>query len=212
MVDVLDSWGTQQYLTTLRRLFPSAEAPNSACGQSFTTPAGSYILDSADFKMLKVGSPGFVTAQLYAHSGTYGVSSLPTGPVLAESDAVDGTTLQTTVAIQTFTFSGDQRILLSPNTYYCIAVVCKSGTFNDSNYVRVGHSSPGHSGIYMRYASGAWSNLDYDTYFTVYGEVGAGVTVKKGGGVVNSMITMLNNKMLYSACNRYPKLLSNQVI
>ena len=34
----------------------------------------------------------------------------------------------------------------------------------------------------------------------------AGVTVKKGSNLANTMTTMLNSKMLFSQCNRFPKL------
>jgi len=33
-----------------------------------------------------------------------------------------------------------------------------------------------------------------------------GATVKKGSNLANTMTTMLNSKMLFSACNRFPKL------
>jgi len=38
-----------------------------------------------------------------------------------------------------------------------------------------------------------------------YTPSGGGVTVKKGSSLVKTMTTMLNSKMLYNACNRFPK-------
>ena len=37
-------------------------------------------------------------------------------------------------------------------------------------------------------------------------DVGGGVTVKKGSNLAATMTEMLNSKMLFSACNRFPKL------
>lgn len=40
----------------------------------------------------------------------------------------------------------------------------------------------------------------------------SGPTIKKGGNVAGMMTNMLNSKMLYSACNRFPKLSVNKLI
>ena len=42
--------------------------------------------------------------------------------------------------------------------------------------------------------------------YCTYTVAGGGVTVKKGSGLAATMTEMLNSKMLFSACNRFPKL------
>jgi len=51
-------------------------------------------------------------------------------------------------------------------------------------------------------ASDAWTGV----IATFKASAPAGVTVKKGSSLVNTMAQMLNSKMLYSAVNRFPKL------
>ena len=56
--------------------------------QSFAASAG--LLSSITAKLSKLGAPtGNITAFLYAHSGTFGSSSVPTGAALATSDPID---------------------------------------------------------------------------------------------------------------------------
>ena len=59
-------------------------------GQSFTTTGSVLKLSSCKFYLVKVGSQtGAMYAKVYAHSGTYGTSSIPTGSALATSDVLD---------------------------------------------------------------------------------------------------------------------------
>ena len=113
--------------------------------QSFT---GKYILTSCKFYFKKVGSPtGSMTARLYAHSGTFGTSSIPTGPALAESGSIDVSTLSgTTKALITFNFTGANRYKMVDGTKYCIVIYYDGG--NSSNYVEfaIDTSSPTHGG------------------------------------------------------------------
>ena len=85
-------------------------------GQSFSVSVGG-TLNSCAFYLFQDGSPtGYCYAKIYAHSGTYGTSSLPTGDALAVSDAVDVSTLDINGALKTFTFSGGNKITLSDST------------------------------------------------------------------------------------------------
>jgi hypothetical protein len=136
-------------------------------GQSFTSMDG--VLDSCSFNLAKVGSPGGnVTASLYAHSGTYGTSSLPTGSPLATSDNVDVSTLSTSQTNQTFNFSGANRYTLVSGTQYVIVVDFAGG--DSSNYVRVGEVTGGHGGNGSRYFSPTWTVEagSRDVLFAVY--------------------------------------------
>ena len=54
----------------------SNESNTSECGQSFTGDGG--VLNNCKFYIKKTGSPtGNAYAKIYAHSGTFGISSIP---------------------------------------------------------------------------------------------------------------------------------------
>jgi len=139
-----------------------------AVGQSFTG-AGTYLV-YALFKINKVGSPtGSAYAKLYAHSGTYGSSSVPTGSPLAVSNAVDVSTIN--VSFDTlFTFPGPY--LLANGTYYIITLEYNGGDVNNYLSVYFNNSSV-HGGNYSELA-GSWTYTSaYDLYFRVYAEGGS---------------------------------------
>jgi galactokinase len=115
-------------------------------GQSFTSGGGT--LDSVVWYLKKGGTPtGNGYAEIYAHTGTYGTSSIPTGAVLATSDAFDISTLTTSYQLITFHFSGANRISLTNTTNY-VAVFYNASGSADPNIVYVGGdgSVPSHSG------------------------------------------------------------------
>lgn len=63
-------------------------------GKSFMN-INNIAIDKAQFYLENVGNPNVsIQALLYAHSGTFGVNGIPTGAVLARSDIVASTTLQ----------------------------------------------------------------------------------------------------------------------
>jgi hypothetical protein len=143
--------------------------------QSFLN-ADICILDSCKWFLSKFGSPtGNIYAQIYAHSGTYGTNSVPTGSALAVSDPVDVSTLTAfaTFGLKMFTFSGSNRIILSAGTYYELVLTYNGG--NDSNCPFVGFdastpTAPGNSATSNGGIS--WSpNNGRDMCFYVYGEV-----------------------------------------
>lgn len=137
-------------------------------GVSFTSQGGE--LDTVRFRLAKYGSPtGNATVKIYAHSGTYGTNSVPTGDALATSDNFDVSTLTTDQQWRTFTFSGANRITLVDDTYY-VATVAYSGG-NATNYVRFyrDNTTLGHDGNECYYQSGSWSvSTTRDPIFTVY--------------------------------------------
>jgi len=149
----------------------------SAYGQSFTTPAAQYKITSAKFYLNKGGSPtGNAHVTLYAHSGTYGTNSVPTGTALATSDDFDVTTIPGGGAwtVMEIAFTGAQQYTMDASTYYCIVFENPaSGTIDSSNYPRAGldASSPSHSGSAFRYKNGAWeARGSQDCCFYVYGD------------------------------------------
>jgi len=142
---------------------------DEAVGQSFTNQSDSKLV-SCKFYMQKNGAPsGSAYAKLYAHSGTYGVDGVPTGAVLATSDALNVTTVSTTsFQLTTFTFSGANQYVMAPNTYYVIVMEYTGG--DSSNYMLIGVSwLVGHSGVSCYYDGTSWgASVSYDTCFYVY--------------------------------------------
>ena len=148
---------------------PSAGAAVSAAGQSFQV-SGIVIIDTASFYLRKLGSPtGTMKAYLYAHSGNYGATGVPTGAALAVSDALDVETLTTTYTLINFT-------LTSPYTAttgnYVIALQKENdGVVDAANSVYLGDdsSAPTHSGNMVYYNNGAWSHVAArDIIFYIY--------------------------------------------
>ena len=168
MATLLDSYSESNYDTEL-----SIEVDSSYQfrGQSFTN-TNEIELDSAKFYLKKNGSPtGNVYAKIYAITGTSGTDGKPTGSVLATSDAIDVSTLPTSIGLVTFTFSGVNRITLSATTNYVIQ--CNYNGGDASNYVGFGtdNSSPTDDGNRSFSTDGStWTaNTDYDSIFYVYG-------------------------------------------
>jgi len=127
-------------------------------GQSFTSTGGT--LDSIKWYVKKyTGSPtGNATAKVYAHSGTYGTSGVPTGSALATSLDVDVSAWSTSYSLVTFNFTGANRITLTNGTYY-VAVLAYSGG-DSSNLISYGMDNTGtHSGNESEYVTG-WRYSD----------------------------------------------------
>jgi len=118
---------------------------NHGIAQSFTGIAGK--ITSCQFHLSKANSPtGNAVAKLYAHTGTYGTSSKPTGTALATSGNFDVSTLTGTPTLTTFTFTGANIYEICRATNYVLAIEYTSG--DASNTVDVGYdnSSPTHGG------------------------------------------------------------------
>ncbi|MEI7723484.1 MAG: hypothetical protein WCK09_00410 [Bacteroidota bacterium] len=92
--------------------------------QNFTTTKASKITSAVIYARMFYGASGNFYAHIYAHSGTYGVNSQPTGTALATSDAIDLSTLGFNFALRTLTFSGANQITLTAATNYCLVIYC----------------------------------------------------------------------------------------
>jgi hypothetical protein len=106
------------------------------------------------------------------------------------------------------------------NTWYCVEVTHIQNTANGNSLYVDGSlvgSISGTSddaaihyvevGTYSGMPSGGASYYDCVVVADAYiGPEAAGVTVKKGSNLAATMTEMLNSKMLFSACNRFPKL------
>jgi len=137
--------------------------------QSFIGKSGN--LTNCKWYLKKYGNPtGNVVAKLYAHSGIYGISSKPTGAVLATSNTIDITTLSTSFKLITFNFEGAEQYELVEGTYYCIVIEFSGGDY-PNNFLMVGvdDSSPTHLGNIADYYNGNWDLWPgYDFIFYVY--------------------------------------------
>ena len=137
--------------------------------QSFTGKASK--LSSGKFYLKKVGSPtGNMYMKVYAHSGTFGTSSVPTGSALATSDALSIADLTTSYALVEFTFSGANQITIQEGTKYVLTFESDQSS-STSNYVANGcdASSPSHAGNYG-YKTSIWNAYNLiDLCFYIYG-------------------------------------------
>jgi len=167
--------------------FQVGNATITGQAQSFEVGNNDEYLTRVRVKLKKTGSPtGNLTAVLYAHTGTYGTSSEPTGAALATSANFDVSKLTTAYKEYELDFSGDLYLMLNSATYYCIAF--ELPVIDGSNYVSIeGLASSGtHSGNRSQEVSAAWTptaadDLDFEVYSSpdVYGlpgEVFRGIT------------------------------------
>ena len=143
---------------------------NEREGQSFMPVEDCYLSEMA-FYLFKEGAPtGYARAELYAHSGTFGVSSLPTGSPLATSEPFDVSTLTTQKVKRLLNFNGD--FLLEESTPYVMMLNYEGGDSN--NYIVPCMADDGSTaaGNFCYYPSEALGWLCYDTVdlsFEVYG-------------------------------------------
>ena len=138
-----------------------------ARAQSFTGN-GDY-LTKAIFYLNKFGSPtGFARVNIYAHSGTFGTSSIPTGSALASSNFLDVSTLTTSLVLTDFLFDGTFQMVNT--TKYVVAVEYNQG--NASNFIRASgdNSSPTHGGNESQHSPPTWSAVaGLDVIFYIEG-------------------------------------------
>jgi len=139
-------------------------------GQSFTVPTNNYRLLSAQWFLLKVTSPtGNAVAKIYAHSGTFGASSVPTGTALATSNTLDVSTLTGSYQLITFTFSGANQITLQSGLKYIVSIESTDILTGSVSVGRDG-SSPSHAGNWSDLQGGVWASAStVDNIFYVNG-------------------------------------------
>ena len=144
-------------------------------GQSFLNP-DEITLDSMQFYVANRSADGTVYAQIYAHTGTFGVDGIPTGAPLATSVGVLATDLEKnfpTFAWQEFVFTGANRILLEASTHYCVVLYWDGthGFSGDSVYFRDDGTTKSHAGIACWKVGEDWyEHSSTDMAFKVYGD------------------------------------------
>lgn len=140
--------------------------------QSFTGDGGT--LNSVKFYLAKeAAASGTVAAKIYAHTGTFGTTSVPTGSALATSDSLDSTTFPlytSSFALQTFTFTGADKITLTNGTKYCVTYTFSS-TGGGGSLIRtkIDDTIPTHGGNLAEWNGSSWDiYADSDLPFYVY--------------------------------------------
>jgi len=131
-------------------------------GQSFTGTG--QTLRAVEFMLANLlGCTGNAVAKIYAHSGAFGTSSVPTGAALAVSDNLDVSTLPTALdytSSTVLTFSGANQIVLTNGTKYVVSLEYESGS---TLSIRLGidTTSPGHAGnCIIKNSSDVWNALN----------------------------------------------------
>ena len=166
---VLNSSGgtVDSYNESNKDTFNGVDGSRKGIGQSFTPSADGY-LSTAKFYIAKSGSPtGSAVAKVYAHTGTYGTSSKPTGTALATSDNFDPSTLTASYVVTSFTFSGANQILLSSGVNYVVTLEWP-GSAGATILVGCDNSSSSHAGNSSDSSlAGVWGVLGLDLSFYV---------------------------------------------
>ncbi len=163
--------------------------------QSFTGDGGT--LNSVKFYVYsKNGSPtGDVVGKIYAHSGTYGTSSVPTGDALAVSSAIDASSLSA-LGWATFTFTGTNKITLTNGTKYCVAIEYSGGNSSNNFTIRYKYSTSTHKGneSNKNYGGSYSADATLDTCFYVYKDgVATQHTLSQASGVVECNYLDISN-------------------
>ena len=137
-------------------------------GQSFTGNGSNLYSAKFYLKQNLGGATGNIYAKLYAHSGTFGTSSIGTGAPLATSDPIDIATVSTAWTLHEFIFSVPYALINT--TKYVIQCAFAGG--DSSHYLMIGFDATTklHPGNLCSIASPAtWSYSAYDACFYVYG-------------------------------------------
>jgi hypothetical protein len=129
-------------------------------GQTITGTGST--LTSISFWLSRTGSPtGNATISVWAHTGTWGSTGLPTGSALATA-TLDVATVSTTAGMVSITFGSPYT--LANGTHYVVTLVYQGGS--SGNYIAMGSdaSSPTHGGNMVYTANGtswtAYANED----------------------------------------------------
>ena len=154
---LIDSYSESNYSA----LYGTSE--DNTIGQTFTGTTST--LSSCKFYLKRTsGTEGVLTARLYAHTGTYGVSGEVIGSPLAISDEVSISSLGTDFSLVEFVFSGSSQYKLK-SEYYVMVVYRPTGA--STVYLGADSSSPTHSGNLVE--TNNIPDADADAIFYVYG-------------------------------------------
>ena len=143
-------------------------------GQAFQVQNTS-TLDHATIRMRTTGTPtGNFHLLIYAMSGSYGSTAVPTGSILATSDTISVGSLTGTYSTSTVTFSGANRISMTSGQNYVLT--CDYANTSYPNAILFGNKTPSFAGGNQSYFSGSWNALaTYDMAFELWGESGSAI-------------------------------------
>lgn len=125
---------------------PLHSTSNHGFGQCFTGD-GQKIVDTRWYLRKHTLPTGNAVAKIWTMTGTFGVNG-NIGSLLATSDNLDVSTLPTSFALATFTFSGANQYVTTAGTKYVVTIQYSGG--NSSNYIEMGYdgSSATHPGTW----------------------------------------------------------------
>lgn len=155
------------FLTYALSAGSSSKPLTTSSGEAESFQGQNKFLTKARFYIKKTGSPtGTVVAKLYAHSGTYGTSSIPSpsnkSGALATSNTINATDVPTVSQFVTFVFPTPYQLVAGTN--YVIAIEASAGDASnriDVQYDTVGSNYGGNASEYALGAYGANSGIDF---------------------------------------------------
>ena len=195
----------------IRAVHPSGTSYASSWGETFTSSSVVWRLTSAQFLLLKSGSPtGNINVELFEITGTID-NGKPTGSALAVSDPVASSSLTTTKTWTEFVFSGANIVNLAVNHNYGIAIVGTTTTINSINYVISRHNNTAgvYYGCLFDYESSAWTfnsattNLPYKLYGIAGGVSFSGYSVSSYENGVSTSLGVTCTKVGTSELSQY---------
>ena len=147
----------------------AAQSAADGIGQSFT--GDGRELTSCSFYLSSSFAPltGTLYATLYAHTGTFGTSGKPTGPILATSKIVNGSLVTPTESLINFGFEAAQRVIPVNGTNYVIVLVHVGDASGNHCWARRTDPVSAHAGN-GSYKDTNWLTItnSYDFIFYVY--------------------------------------------
>jgi len=147
----------------------AAQSVGPGIGQSFTGDGTELTSCSFLLSYSIIPLTGTLYATLYEHTGTFGSTGKPTGPVLATSNPVNCSSVNETESLINFVFEGVQRIAPVNGTKYIIVVVHIGDASGNHCWARRTDPVNAHSGN-GSYKDTNWIVLpfSYDFIFYVY--------------------------------------------
>ena len=101
----------------------ASQSVATGIGQSFTGNGTPLTSCSFYLRYSMVPLTGTLYATLYAHTGTFGTTGKPTGPILATSKILNGSVVTDSDSLINFGFVGAQRVTPANGTKYVIVLV-----------------------------------------------------------------------------------------
>lgn len=133
----------------------------NAAAQSFT--GNGSTLGSVKFFISNSGATsGNVTCFIYAHSGTYGTSSVPTGAALATSSSMAISAISGSNTLVEFTFSGANQITLTNGTRYTVSIEYTGGDALNNLQVGDNNNGSGHGGNASTRTGSTWTAQQFE--------------------------------------------------